>query len=253
MAACSRDKATSMEAVALDDIEGQRLNNTDNTEISERNTDIQRKIIKEGNIRFETTNSEKTRGIILSSVKENNGYISSDNASNYDGNTEYRMTIRVPSDHFDRLLEDISRSAQKLDSKNINALDVTEEFVDIEARIKAKKELEDRYRELLKKAVKVDEMLTIEREIGTLRTDIESIEGRLRYLKSKVAYSTLTVVFYEKTASSFGFWHKFVHAIQNGWTNVLWFFIGLTHLWPFLLIGVIIIIVVRRVKRSGKK
>jgi hypothetical protein len=61
----------------------------------------------------------------------------------------------------------------------------------------------------LKQANKVEEIVAIEKEIGNLRTDIESIEGRLKYLKDKVSYSTLNVVFYERTSSPFGFNSKF--------------------------------------------
>ncbi|MDR2691715.1 MAG: DUF4349 domain-containing protein [Dysgonamonadaceae bacterium] len=110
---------------------------------------------------------------------------------------------------FELLLDRIAQNAKKLDSKNITVSDLTEEFIDIEARIKTKKELENRYKELLKQANKVEEIVAIEKEIGNLRTDIESIEGRLKYLKDKVSYSTLNVVFYERTSSPFGFNSKF--------------------------------------------
>ena len=73
----------------------------------------------------------------------------------------------------------------------IDSQDVTEEYIDITARLKTKKELEARYLELLKKANKVEEIVSIEKEIGNLRSDIESIEGRLRYINNAVAYSTL--------------------------------------------------------------
>jgi hypothetical protein len=151
------------------------------------------------------------------------------------------------------LLEKIFKTAQKIESKNISALDVTEEFIDIEARIKTKKELENRYKELLKQAKKVEEILEIEREIGSLRSEIESAEGRLNYLKDRVSLSTLTVVFYEKLNSSFGFTSKFGQAIQNGWTNLLWFFIGLANFWPFIIIGFTIIIIYKRLKGRKSK
>jgi hypothetical protein len=227
--------------------------NADNTEVTQDNPVTERRIIKEGEIAFETSNSAETKEIISKSVSEFKGYISNDNVFDYKDKVEYRITIRVPSDKFELLLERISKTAQKLDSKNINALDVTEEFIDIEARIKTKKELENRYKELLKQANKVEEILTIEKEIGNLRTEIESIEGRLKYLKDKVSFSTLTVVFYERTSSSFGFHSKFGQAIQNGWTNLLWFFVSLTNLWPFILIGLAIIIIYRRLNGRNKK
>lgn len=227
--------------------------NSDNKEELPVNAVIERKIIKEGEISFETSNSTETKEIISKSVSEFNGYISNDNVYDYKDKIEYRITIRVPADKFELLLDRISQNAKKLDSKNINALDVTEEFIDIESRIKTKKELENRYRELLKQANKVEEILTIEKEIGYLRTEIESIEGRLKYLKDKVSFSTLTVVFYEKTGSAFGFNSKIGEAAQNGWTNLLWFFVALTNLWPFILIALAIFIIYRRLYHRNKK
>jgi hypothetical protein len=214
---------------------------------------IERKIIKEGEITFETADVKATRLLILNAVSEFKGYVSNDNVFDFTEKIEYKITIRVPAVNFDPLLNKISESAERLDSKSINALDVTEEYIDIEARLKTKKELENRYKELLKQAKTVDEMLSIEREIGTLRTEIESTEGRLKYLNDRVSLSTLNVTFYEKSASAFGFTTKFGHAVKNGWTNLLWFLIALTNLWPFLLIGLALAVSVIQYKRIRKR
>lgn len=232
------------------DVAFEKSLNEDKAETSQDKPAIERKIIKEGEITFETSNSTETKEIISKSVAEFKGYISKDNVFDYKDKVEYRITIRVPADKFELLLDRISKNAKKLDSKNINALDVTEEFIDVEARIKTKKELENRYKELLKQANKIEEILNIEKEIGNLRTEIESIEGRLKYLKDKVSFSTLTVVFYERTSSSFGFNSKFGQAIQNGWTNLLWFFVVLTNLWTFVLIGLVGFVIYRRLNKK---
>ena len=248
---CSQEQGLS--EVSIDSAFEESVN-IDDVEVSEDNITIgKRKIIKEGEIRFETANSQNTRTLIAKTVADIEGYISKDNVFDYDDRVEHRITIRVPANNFELLLDKISQNATKLDSKNINTLDVTEEFIDAEVRIKTKKELENRYKELLKQANKVDDLLAIEKEIGSLRTEIEAMEGRLNYLKDKVAFSTLTVVFYEKTSSAFGFNSKMGQAIQNGWTNLLWFFVTLTNLWPFILIGLIIVFIYRRYKNRNKK
>ena len=213
---------------------------------------IERKIIKEGTITFETADVKATRQFITTTVAETGGYISQDNAEAYPDKIQHQLTLRIPADKFEILLDKISASAKKLDSKNINAQDVTEEFIDMQVRLKTKKELEKRYLELLKQAKKVDEILNIEREIGTLRSDIESIEGRLKYLTDRVSLSTLTVVYYQKTTSAFGFGSKFGQALRNGWTNLGWFVIGLTSLWPFILLGLVLFFVVKRVRLRKK-
>jgi len=218
-------------------------------ELQNSSQPVERKIIKEGSITFETDDLQATRQLITTAVAESGGYLAQDNAYNEYDRIQHQLVLRIPADKFDTLLNKISASAKKLDSKNISAQDVTEEFIDVQARLKTKKELEKRYLELLKQAKKVDEILNIEREIGTLRSDIESIEGRLKYLTDKVSFGTLTVTFYQKTTASFGFGSKFSQALRNGWTNLGWFAIGLTSLWPFIALGLGLFFVIRRLRR----
>ena len=213
---------------------------------------IERKIIKNGNIRFKTADVNKTKSLILRTVQELNGYISNDNVYDYSNQLEHQLTIRVPADKFDLLLQNISESVEKLDSKNIDVLDVTEEYIDTEARIKTKKEVQNKYVELLKQATKIDEVLNIEKEIGNLQTEIESVEGRMKYLKDKIAFSTLIVTYYQKTTSKFGFASKFIDGLKNGWDVFLWFIIGLSHLWVFIF-AIIVTIFLVRLGRKKKK
>jgi hypothetical protein len=213
---------------------------------------VERKIIKQGEIRFETRNAEETESLVVRSVTGLRGYISNDNVFNDNERITHRMTIRVPAENFDTLLSEITRRAGKLENKNIEARDVTEEYIDIQSRIKTKKELEHRYRELLVKATTVGEILSIEKEMGTLRTEIESIEGRLQFLSDQVNQSTLTVEFYQLTASSFSFTSKSGQALITGWKWLLAFIIGVIHFWPFLLIMVIVLLIVFRIAKRRK-
>ena len=223
-------------------------------QIEEEKTEaVQRKIIKQGTLKFETADVNKTKSIISQSVQDLNGYISNDNANDYSNRLEHRLTVRIPTDKFDLFLENISESIVKMDSKNIDMLDVTEEYIDTEARIKTKKELQNRYRELLKHATKVDEMLNIEREIGKLQTEIESVEGRMKYLNDRIALSTLTITYYQKTTSKFGFSSQFVEGFKDGWQGFLSFIIVLSNLWVFILVTVVTVYLIRRWRRKKKK
>lgn len=211
-----------------------------------------RKIIKDGNIRFETASVKETTELIRTTTVELGGYIGNENIYDYKDRIEYTVVVRVPENNFDKLVDKISASAEKIESKNINSLDVTEEFIDVEARVKTKKELEARYKDILKQASRVDEILNIEREIGKLRAEIESLEGRLNYLKNRVALSSLTITYFEKTSSPFGFFSKFYQALKNGWTYLLWFIIIITSLWPFILILLIVLFIVLRFSKRKK-
>jgi len=216
---------------------------------------VERKIVKKGSIRFATENVNETKSLITRTVQELNGYISEDKVDGYSNRVEHRLTIRVPADKFDLLLETISESAEKLDSKIIELLDVTEEYIDIAARTRTKKELQNRYTELLERATTVEEVLNIEREIGKLQTEIESVEGRMRYLHDRIAFSTLNVAYYQRvqeTAVPF-FFSESKDAIKNGWDGFLWFIIGVLHFWVFILIGAISVMIYFVVLRKKKK
>ena len=130
----------------------------------------------------------------------------------------------------------ISKKVEEFEQKEIETVDVTEEFVDIQARLETKKALEKRYLNLLDQAKKVSDILEIEKQAGELRADIEAIEGRLRYLNSQIAYATLTITFYEEVPTATGFAQQFENGFRNGWNGLVWFFVALVNVWPFILI-----------------
>lgn len=214
---------------------------------------IDRKVIRQGNMRFETKSVSETYRTITEMVAGMGGYVSSDHIYHMDDRVSHRLEVRVPAGQFDELIERISAGAKKLDNKNITARDVTEEFIDVEARLKTNKELEGRYLTLLQRANTVDEILKIERQIGILRAEIESIEGRLRYLNDRISLSTLSIEFYEMTGVSFGFSSKFANAFINGWDNLLHFIIGLTNLWAFIILLAVGIIALKRYRKRKIK
>lgn len=209
------------------------------------NETVERKLIKEGRIEFETDNLNTIRRTIFEAVNKHKGYVSSDQEFKSPGRKSNTVVIRVPADNFDNLLSDATKGIERFESKEINVNDVTEEFLDIQARVKTKKELELRYIDLLKQAKNVTEILEIEKQIGQLRSEIESIEGRLKYLQNRVSFSTLTMTFYETIPNETQFGQKFKNGFRNGWDNLIWFFVLLTNIWPFILIGLVLIIGIR--------
>lgn len=212
----------------------------------------ERKVIKKGEIKFQTKSIQETTNFISENIKNLQGYISSDNVYNSEDRITQRIEIRIPSNSFDDLLSRISNNVKKIEYKNVQLEDVTEEYIDVESRIKTKKELENRYIELLSKAKTVQEILSIEKELGTLRSDIESIEGRLKYLKDQVSLSTLSVEYYQLTSTTLNFSSKLGQAFVMGWKFLLSFIIGLVHLWPFIIIIGIIIYITIRFSRKKK-
>ncbi|MFY0673872.1 MAG: DUF4349 domain-containing protein [Bacteroidia bacterium] len=213
----------------------------------------ERKLIKEGEVEFETNDLNETRTTILKAVNKYDGYVSSDQEYNYSGKKSNTLKIRVPSKNFDNFLNEATKGVEKFDDKVIEVKDVTEEFLDVEARLKTKKELEQRYIELLKEANNVIEVLEIEKQIGLLRSEIESIEGRLKYLQDRVSFSTLAVTFYELTAEEKGYGSKFSRGFSNGWENLVLFFVALVNIWPFILITIGIVLGIRLYRKRSNR
>lgn len=196
----------------------------------------QRKLIKEGSIRFETDNISTTTESIKKGLKNFKAFTIDENQYDQGNEITYTLTIKVPSENFDLLLDYITRDVKKIDNKSVNLKDVTEEFIDIQARLKTKKEIEQKYLDLLKQANSIEQTLSIEKQLGEIRGEIESIEGRLKFLESQVSYSTLTVSYYQSISYSKSFFNNLLDAIQQGWQVFLRVIVALTYLWVLVLI-----------------
>jgi hypothetical protein len=213
---------------------------------------IDRKLIKHGNVEFESYNLSETRKNILNAVKKYEAYVSSDQEYEMSGKVMQRLEIRVPAKNFDAMLAEATKGISTFDEKVITVSDVTEEYVDVEARLAAKKELEQRYVDLLKQANSVSEILEIERELGNVRAEIESMEGRLNYLKDQVAMSTINISFYEAVSNQEAFAQRVKESLSGGWDNLKDFLVGVVGLWPFIIIFTVLIWMWRRVRRRRK-
>jgi hypothetical protein len=212
----------------------------------------ERKLIKTGSIEFEVDNTAKTKTSVAELVKEANGYISSEDQNNYSGATRYSQVARIPSDKLDDFIAKVEALAKKVDAKNISTQDVTEEFIDVETRLTTKKELEARYREILRQAKTVKDILEVETQLNNVRGEIESMEGRLKYLTNQTSFSTLTITFYQTISGNYGFAYRFFSSFGNGWDNLLDFIIGLLNAWPFVIMVAVLVWLFIRWRRKRK-
>ena len=213
---------------------------------------ISRKLIKEGSIEFETTDIEKTRKQVLAAVASNQAYVSSDQQDKFSDRIQYTLIIRVPAARFDAFLASATEGVTYFDNKKINVKDVTADYLDSEARLKTKREIEARYLQLLRSASKVTDILNIEKELGAIRTEIESAEGQLKYLKDQVQYSTIQIGFYKSDSAHELFSYQIRHAFAQGWDNLRSFSVLMIGLWPFILIAIAVYMIFKRVARRKK-
>ncbi|HEX8696915.1 MAG TPA: DUF4349 domain-containing protein [Longimicrobium sp.] len=110
------------------------------------------------------------------------------------------LELKIPSARFDQALAGI-RPVGEVESVQVTAQDVGEEFVDVSARMANARRLEERLVSLLAtRTGRLEDVLTVERELARVREEIERYEGRLRYLRTRVAVSTLTVTLHEPQA-----------------------------------------------------
>lgn len=195
----------------------------------------QPKLIKEGELRIETSDVIRLRKTLLDEVAKVNGYTEQDEGNTYDGRTEHTLLLRIPAGQYDAFLKLVSETGGRIEHKNIRIRDVTEEFIDIQARLNTKKALEARYLQLLQQASRIEDILKIEKELAEQRSEIESIEGRLNFLSKKVAFSTLRITFYQTTPYKYPFFNRIGDALTEGWNIFLGFIVMLFRLWPFML------------------
>ncbi|MFW6287752.1 MAG: DUF4349 domain-containing protein [bacterium] len=168
--------------------------------------EMERRIIKRANLTIETNRIEEINNRVMPLIEKYNGYISdSRNWVNYDKQKFSWYQLRIPAEFFNPVLDEItSESFGDVVSRSMSGQDVTEEYMDLDIRINNLQAQEERYRELLDKAVEVSEILKIENELNRVRTEIERLQGRINYLENQINYSTITVEFRQPQPISSG-------------------------------------------------
>ncbi|MBB6673230.1 DUF4349 domain-containing protein [Cohnella nanjingensis] len=133
-------------------------------------------------------------------IFQSGGYIvqfADSRTGEYAGST---YAIKIPSAGFSAFLDRLGEIPHNGFERQIKGNDVTEEYVDLEARLKAKKMVETRLLAFMDKATKSDDLVRFSNELGSVQQEIEQIQGRIRYLDQNVAYSTINLRLYEGPA-----------------------------------------------------
>jgi hypothetical protein len=211
-------------------------------ELVSTNLEIQRakKIIKDGSITLEVRNIQESKELIDTIVKKINGYYEIDEFNQTDYNSNYNLKIRVAANNFERFTAQILDLNGKVKHKDINARDVTDEYVDTESRMNSSKSYLARYRQLLSKANSIKDIIELETKIQAIQMEIESYEGRLKVMNDQIAYSTLTInvtekheYFEEKAKEHFGI--KILNSFKMGFDILLNMVLGIITIWPLIL------------------
>ncbi|CAH2716506.1 hypothetical protein BACCIP111895_03693 [Neobacillus rhizosphaerae] len=126
------------------------------------------------------------------------GYIAESNVTK-EGKEQVsgRITIRIPQKHFQEFLHDAEGQAAEVLQRNITGQDVTEEYVDLDSRLKSKRVVEERLLSFMKGAAKTEDLLKISADLAAVQEEIETIEGKMKFLENQTALSTVTITLYE--------------------------------------------------------
>ncbi len=170
------------------------------------------------------------------------------------------ITVRVPSDRFDEALRQLKLLDGEVVTSNVDAKDVTDQFVDLQARLVAKQAEEQRYLQLFPQAKTVDETLKIDAALGNVRTQIEQLQGQINSIKTRTEFSTITmsiapiVTVPAETAATWDPAKTFAKAIAA--LSVFFKFAADLTIWTLVfgwipLIGLAIALVASRMRRPG--
>ena len=122
-----------------------------------------------------------------------NGYVVSSQISGEEEEMRGWISIRVPDEKFDQALTELRNLAVRVKSESTNSQDVTEEYIDLESRLKNAEATEKQYLALLEKAVDVEDILRIYESLSQVRQEIEQIKGRMQYLERTASMSSISV------------------------------------------------------------
>lgn len=156
--------------------------------------DPNRKVIRTGQISLVVETYDDARGKLDALLKAAGGYVDSTQVQHYQGAvSSATLVLRIPQDAFGALLPKLKELGE-ISSESTAAEDVTDQYVDISARLASAKTLEKRLLELAAdRSSGVEALLAVERELARVRGEIESYEGRMRQWNDQISMSTLTL------------------------------------------------------------
>jgi hypothetical protein len=235
-------------------------------EKSDSDESVDRMVIYKANLRMRVKNFENAQKEMEAKAKKYDGFMI--------GSTSYRdsneqvsgsITLRIPQQHFQSFLHDAEGVAEEVLERNVNGQDVTEEYVDLESRLRAKRVVEERLLEFMKNAQKTEDLLKISSDLSVVQEEIEQVMGRMKFLENQSVLSTITIDLYEKNVivpnlekDNLNTWEKtkkqFVTStnfLLGAFSGIFVFFIG--NLPVFLLFAVFIVIVIYGINKSRRK
>ncbi len=160
-----------------------------------------RMIIYNGSLAMVVADPLATERDITAMVEKWGGYIGS--TSSYavgDGLVRIEMNLRVPAERFNEAMNQLRTLSDDIRQDSVSSSDVTEEYVDLESRLRALEAKAERLEELMEEAEDTEAVLSVYRELSATQQEIERVKGRMRYLERRAAMATIDVTLLPKEA-----------------------------------------------------
>jgi len=184
----------------------------------------QRKIVRNASLTVEVDSPAEALPRVASLAESLGGYVVSSESRQQGGSEEVRphevvtVVLRVPAANFEEARKQVRALGGRVADEKVTGQDVTEEYIDLEARVRTQRALEAQFLEIMKGSETVAEALEVQRELANVRTEIERVEGRRRYLENQVSLSTVTVTLVPPASlvSASGFFAGMRSALGDG-------------------------------------
>ncbi|MFG3578481.1 DUF4349 domain-containing protein [Micromonospora chersina] len=219
----------------------------------------QRAIIYTGTLQVRVDDVERAAREASTAVTAAGGFVGGDQRNSDSADARAELVLRVPADRFTSVLEALAKLGRQ-ERREVRTEDVTEETVDLDARIATQRARVDSARRLLARATSITDLVTLENEVGRREADLASLEAKKRRLADLTALSTVTVTFVgpEAAATEDEEDLGFLTGLRGGWSAFLGSLrVALTVLGavlPFALaIGVPVALVVALARRRGRR
>lgn len=241
---------SSGERSSVESLMDEEVENSSNIDLEKPEIPADRKIIWNADLEFQVKNVDESTKEISKLCSKYNAFISHMNLTSSNYEISNRITIRVDNENFNKLINEIKGTSTFIRKVEIKSNDVTEEFIDIESRLKTKKEVRDRYIDILRnRSGEIKDVIAAEDAIRKITEEIEAKEGRLRFLQDKVSQSTIDLEIYQKVdfqsePETFekGFFTKAKESLETGWNIIIEILLLLLSIWPIVIIAIIFII-----------
>ncbi len=211
----------------------------------------QRMLIRNGDVTLSVQTFGKTSQTLTQLASQRGGFVSdSSQRVHHDGNRTWvsgKIVFRIPKGNFSAFFERAKRMGD-VEHSNTETTDVTDQLVDLQARLKNLRSQRDKLRSLYKQANDTDSVLSVQKRLSDVQSNIERLEAKQKSLKGQVAYSTVTVtmneskptddvaVAHEKSWYDTGVTAAFLNSVDGVVVMLRAFTVGAAYVLPYLVV-----------------